>query len=107
MTKSHKEIAKEIENILTEAISSAVQKEREAILKLVWETAIYGGSKGDRMSYPVKCQICEGHGNVPGGFYYSTPGFDSASNVTQEICLACQGAGIIWTRENQGKIELT
>ena len=47
---------------------------------------------------PYKCPICDGHGIVPGGFYYST-GQYSISDCTSEVCRACNGTGIIWGTE--------
>jgi len=52
------------------------------------------------MSYPVKCPICEGHGNVPGGFYTSVPGSTMISNCSQEQCRTCFGSGIVWCKED-------
>ncbi|MDP2364013.1 MAG: hypothetical protein Q8M94_09620, partial [Ignavibacteria bacterium] len=49
----------------------------------------------DRMEYQ-KCPICNGNGQVSGGFY-NRPG-DSlywATNHTMEICRTCEGKGII------------
>jgi len=55
----------------------------------------------EEMNQPVKCPVCEGRGHVHGGFYYPTPGMPSVSNVIQEMCRACQGVGIIWTKPNE------
>lgn len=48
---------------------------------------------------PNKCPICQGSGNVPGGFYDSTPGHVETwtSNRSIDKCKACYGSGIIWT----------
>lgn len=44
---------------------------------------------------PYKCPICDGHGIVPGGFYFSTGGRSISTNST-EPCRACGGTGILW-----------
>jgi len=46
---------------------------------------------------PYKCPICNGHGNVPGGFYLAADGVETyTSSATTEPCRACNGIGIIW-----------
>ena len=45
-----------------------------------------------------RCPICEGTGNVPGGFYQSTwahNGQTTVSNNSIEVCKACKGTGIV------------
>jgi DnaJ-class molecular chaperone len=42
-----------------------------------------------------KCPICEGHGFVPGGFYYTTPYSQGYSSVSTEQCRTCLGTGKI------------
>lgn len=49
---------------------------------------------------PYKCPVCDGHGIVPGGFYYSTDGFSVSTAVT-EPCRACGGTGIVWGVEER------
>lgn len=44
---------------------------------------------------PHRCPICNGTGNVPGGFYYSTGDF-CVSNCATETCRTCGGTGVIW-----------
>jgi len=43
-----------------------------------------------------KCPICNGVGNVSGGFYNRTGDCDTwVSNCVAEMCRTCQGKGII------------
>lgn len=42
----------------------------------------------------ARCPICNGTGNVPGGFYNSTGG-TFISNVSIEVCRSCSGKGYI------------
>jgi hypothetical protein len=49
---------------------------------------------------PHKCPICEGRGNVAGGFYQSV-GTMWTSTTSIEVCRACWGSGIIWGMSNR------
>lgn len=46
---------------------------------------------------PHRCVICEGHGNMPGGWHSTLPGVESygATSIT-EPCRACNASGILW-----------
>ncbi len=44
---------------------------------------------------PYRCPICDGRGNVPGGFYHAT-GNSWTSNRSVEVCRSCHGTGLIW-----------
>jgi len=47
-----------------------------------------------------KCPICEGHGNVMGGFYQTVPGvITTTSTNVAEVCRACRGSGVIYVSE--------
>jgi RecJ-like exonuclease len=50
-----------------------------------------------------KCPICEGHGIVDGGFYNSTPGNQSISTNSSEICRNCNGTGVVYVKQ-EGEI---
>ena len=52
---------------------------------------------------PHRCPVCLGHGNVPGGFYNCVPGGTPTSTNTSEICRSCNGAGVIYCREDEPK----
>ena len=43
-----------------------------------------------------KCPICEGHGNVPGGFYNALPGCPWSSTTVSEPCRNCTGSGVVY-----------
>ena len=47
--------------------------------------------------YPHVCPVCQGRGSVALGFYGTTTGFWSGSNLTTEPCRSCGGTGVIWT----------
>jgi len=46
---------------------------------------------------PFKCPICNGTGNVPGGFYESVGDGEWASTRLADECRKCEGKGIIWS----------
>lgn len=48
---------------------------------------------------PFKCPVCQGTGNVPGGFYNSIDGMPYYSISTMEKCRACGGGGIVFSNE--------
>lgn len=50
---------------------------------------------------PYICPVCNGHGIVPGGFYYTYSNAPSTTaNCTTETCRACGGKGILWGTDN-------
>ena len=49
---------------------------------------------------PHKCPVCEGRGNVPGGFYGGC-GLYGCSTSSMERCRQCKGTGIIWSEEGE------
>jgi hypothetical protein len=55
------------------------------------------------MSQPFMCPICQGRGNVPGGFYISHVGCPSVSTSVSEPCRACKGTGIIYGTDDHPK----
>lgn len=44
---------------------------------------------------PYKCPVCNGNGQVPGGFYLGT-GEELTSDTSFEECRSCVGKGIVW-----------
>lgn len=51
-----------------------------------------------RRKVPHKCPICEGHGNVSGGFFNAVAGANGwSSAVAAEKCIPCNGTGIIYS----------
>lgn len=47
---------------------------------------------------PHRCPICEGHGNVPGGWYTTLPGVNCfSSTAVSEPCRSCNSTGILWS----------
>lgn len=58
-------------------------------------------SNVESIRIPYKCPICNGTGNVPGGFYNSD-GYNMISTTVFENCRSCDN-GIIWSCENVGK----
>jgi len=46
-----------------------------------------------------KCPICEGHGNVAGGFYHALPGQPWFSTTVTEICRNCGGSGVVHVKQ--------
>lgn len=51
------------------------------------------------MTIQQKCPICEGHGNVQGGFYNQLPNCPCMSSVTSEQCRNCDGTGIVYVQQ--------
>ena len=49
-----------------------------------------------RATWPYKCPVCEGRGQVPSGFYTNTTGSWAIANFGNEVCRSCQGTGVIW-----------
>jgi len=47
---------------------------------------------------PHKCPVCDGNGIVDTGFYTQTSGYWTSTGGT-EMCQACNGAGIVWEKE--------
>ena len=45
---------------------------------------------------PHTCPVCYGNGKVSNGFYNSTSGHWSTTDVTPEKCRSCDGSGVIW-----------
>ena len=45
---------------------------------------------------PYRCPICLGNGIVSRGFYNSTSGQWSTTDISPEICRSCNGTGIVW-----------
>ena len=48
------------------------------------------------MTLQQKCPICEGHGNVPGGFYNALPNSPWSSTNVSETCRNCAGSGVVY-----------
>lgn len=48
-----------------------------------------------------KCPICEGHGNVIGGFYNSLPGCQTVTTHVSETCRNCCGTGIVYVLQDE------
>lgn len=46
-----------------------------------------------------KCPICEGHGNVIGGFYNILPGCQGVTSVLTETCRNCLGTGVVYVKQ--------
>ncbi len=50
-----------------------------------------------------RCPICEGHGQVVGGFYNTIAGCQSVSSSVFETCKNCLGTGVVsvgqWNNE--------
>ena len=46
-----------------------------------------------------RCPICEGHGNVTGGFYTMIPGCNGISSSATEQCRNCGGQGIVYVEQ--------
>lgn len=45
---------------------------------------------------PYKCPICDGVGQVPGGFYNRVGRNDWIATVVSETCRQCNGTGVIF-----------
>lgn len=45
---------------------------------------------------PCKCPICDGVGQVPGGYYNRAGVNEWASTTVAEVCRQCNGTGIIY-----------
>lgn len=46
-----------------------------------------------------QCSICDGHGNVPGGFYTALPGCPWTSTTVAEPCRNCGGSGVVYVNQ--------
>lgn len=52
------------------------------------------------MKMPFKCPICDGVGQVPGG-YYTRVGVNTWSSTTvSEPCRSCNGSGIVLVEQD-------
>lgn len=49
-----------------------------------------------------KCPICEGHGNVPCGFYTALPGRPWISSSSLDQCRNCKGEGVVYVKQEGG-----
>jgi len=52
-----------------------------------------------------KCPICEGRGNVIGGFYSATPGCQTVTSHLTETCRNCLGIGVVYVQQDGEKNE--
>jgi hypothetical protein len=50
--------------------------------------------------FPHRCPVCQGSGCLPAGCSPRSP--DSTANTSSEVCRACHGDGILWSRQENG-----
>jgi DnaJ-class molecular chaperone len=50
-----------------------------------------------------KCPICEGRGNVEGGFYNSIPNCPTMALEALEMCRNCKGSGVVHVKQEEVK----
>lgn len=79
-------------------LASMSDKELRASLERVGCKFADGPSPSNAGRTPHRCPVCEGHGNVAGGFFNVAAGVREWSSTTvAESCRPCGGTGIIYT----------
>ena len=85
----------ELKFLTYDSVSKWYEKSNQALLQLVCDKV---GERG--MITQQKCPICEGTGNVTGGFYNSLAGVPYTSTMVMEQCRNCNGTGVVYVNQD-------